>query len=850
MTIPRRSIRNKLILSTLLPVTAVFALLFWLGVSHVRAYVSDDARHMLSEHARHQASRLALVLSQVPALAESLGDIVIAEPDQPQALRYAHLIDGLRRTPIAKAAGIAQYSPAGGAYMRRGAPAGRAIPADEIESRPPGWHTNGSTLKFIRAIHYQGQRVGESWVELDTADLYREIERLRSPAVRLFVSDTDGHLLEPDQGAPPLPRIATGAGVPLADGAVATVRGTDDGVAYWVVNSELPDMPWRVTALTPTEIALQRARTEATLFALGLLLALLAIVVIVGVATGQITRPLATLDASVRQIAQGDFAVAPDVASNDELGGLAQAIRRMGVHIRDREQQLRNAQQVLEQRVAARTADLQQSNTRLMRQIKATRKTQEALRLASEQAQQASRAKSEFLSNMSHELRTPLHGVLGYAQILRRDTPANSSQRESLEAIERCGQHLLTLINDILDLTKIEAGQMRVDIQPTDLLQLLEDVRTIVAQRARTKGLALHLEIATDLPTAILTDPVKLKQILLNLLGNAVKFTTRGAVTLAVQAVGEDLLQFEVADTGVGIPSDKIDAIFDAFHQARAGQAIDGTGLGLAINQRLIALLGGQPMQVLSAPGAGSRFSFRIPLQPTEQLPGGLDARRHDNRPARLQLTAGQSCAVLVVDPVTENRNMLATLLRYAGCRVESLDTREQAVQRLSDEAFDLIVMDVRLPGDAAITDLRRQAAFGEPKVLAISAQVFPGAASMAHQLGFDAFLGIPFSDRQLLDVIGSLLGLRFEPRGEQRDVPVTARPHWPVVLAQETALRIREAIDMGDVANLFQLADELADNPDAPRADVDNMALMARLFDFDGLRQLCNRLQATDAPA
>ena len=191
------------------------------------------------------------------------------------------------------------------------------------------------------------------------------------------------------------------------------------------------------------------------------------------------------------------------------------------------------------------------------------------------------------------------------------------------------------------------------------------------------------------------------------------------------------------------------------------------------------------------------------------------------------------------------------TVKVYMTYRNEGLLMEEPELRRiLAGLEFDLIVMDVRLPGDAAITDLRRQAAFGEPKVLAISAQVFPGAASMAHQLGFDAFLGIPFSDRQLLDVIGSLLGLRFEPRGEQRDAPVTARPHWPVVLAQETALRIREAIDMGDVANLFQLADELADNPDAPRADVDNMALMARLFDFDGLRQLCNRLQATDAPA
>jgi signal transduction histidine kinase/CheY-like chemotaxis protein len=587
------------------------------------------------------------------------------------------------------------------------------------------------------------------------------------------------------------------------------------------------------------------ARGEATLFAGGLLASLLAIVAIIGMAARQITRPLATLDATVQEISHGNFAVAPEVISDDELGGLARAIRRMAGHIAQRERQLRGSQQVLEQRVAERTSALRESNVRLTRQIEETRRTEDALRLANEQAQQASRAKSEFLSNMSHELRTPLHGVLGYAQILRRDTATSDSQRESLEAIERCGQHLLTLINDILDLTKIEAGQMQPEIQATDLGQLLEDVHMIVAQRAVAKGLELRLDLAGDLPRGILTDPVKLKQILLNLLGNAVKFTSHGVVTLSAAVSGPGQLGFEVADTGVGIPADKIGAIFDAFHQARQGQAIDGTGLGLAINQRLIGLLGGEALSVESSPGVGSRFRFRIPYQPVPAEDLG-QLRDGEAGPApRRRLAPGQACTLMVVDGLAENRNVVSTLLRYAGCEVEAFAGLADATRRLREKAFDLVLYDVRLL-DArvaeAVADLRSNAAFGVPKLAAVSANVFPGADRSARQLGFDAFLAKPFGEEQLLPLIGSLLQVRFETRPADADVPTHAE--WPTELARATATRIRQAVDLGDVGSLFQLSEELAANPAAPRADVDNMALMARLFDFDGLRSLSERLQ------
>ena len=842
----RHTIRNKLIASTVLPVLAVYSILFWLGVSHVREHQSENAQRWLIEHARHQASRLALVLSQAPALAGSLGDLVLAAPDQAQTLLYAHLIDGLRRNPIVSAAAVEYGSPPRGAMMRRGEPVGMPLPrADRAAStRQAGWHLMGDLLRFDRPIYRQGETIGWSWVELKVADVYQEIERQRSDSVTLFIHHDDGALLAGSSSSAQVSALARVLPDDAPLNEVVSIPSKAFGSEYWLISTELPGLPWRITAATRTETALGPARREASLVALGLLLSLIAIVVIIGMAARQITRPLEILDDRVGAIAEGDFAVAPAVDTDDELGRLATAIARMARLIAERESQLHWAHQVLEQRVAERTAALQHSNTLLIDQIEETRETQEALRLANEQAQQASRAKSEFLSNMSHELRTPLHGVLGYAQILRRDATNDDAQRESLEAIERCGQHLLTLINDILDMTKIEAGQMQVDLRPTDLRELLEDVRMIIAQRAANKGLKLVLELANDLPAGVQTDAVKLKQILLNLLGNAVKFTTTGGLTLAASYEDGNLC-FEVADTGVGIPADRITTIFDAFNQARDGHAVDGTGLGLAINQRLIRLLGGEALSVSSKPGEGSRFRFRVPAPEvtTEEL--GHATGRSAGVATRLQLRSGQTCSVMVVDENVENREVVATLLRHALCDVETFTSLDEAAARLREKAFDLILLDVRMPdaGNAA-AQLRAGTAQGTPKLVAMSASVFRDVEHLAAQSGFDAFLGKPFSDRQLFDLIAALLGVRFEAIPLTKPAPATTpTTPWPHQLADVTARRIRDAVTVGDVSSLFQLVEELSNQAEAPVEDVENIARMARVFDFDGLATLAKRL-------
>ena len=261
-----------------------------------------------------------------------------------------------------------------------------------------------------------------------------------------------------------------------------------------------------------------------------------------------------------------------------------------------------------------------------LRDISDRRQRDAELHRAKESAEAATRAKSEFLANMSHELRTPLNGVLGYAQLLQRDRSLNATQREALEAISKCGSQLLELINDVLDLSKIEAGRLDIEEGPTDLAKLITDLTYVVAEVADRKGLRMAMSAGTDVPRCVVLDGRHLRQVLLNLLGNAIKFTPAGDVQLAIARSSEGTLVFEVSDTGVGIEPEALRAIFEAFVQTKTGAAAGGTGLGLTICDHLIRKMGGE-LQVESIPGEGSRFFFTLPLVPAPEN-GGADLRR------------------------------------------------------------------------------------------------------------------------------------------------------------------------------------------------------------------------------
>nr|WP_315212443.1 response regulator [uncultured Duganella sp.] len=406
------------------------------------------------------------------------------------------------------------------------------------------------------------------------------------------------------------------------------------------------------------------------------------------------------------------------------------------------------------------------------------------LRAAMERAEVANRAKSAFLAAMSHELRTPLNAILGYTQILKRDKQLSPSQQTGLGTIHQGGHHLLALINDVLDLSRVEAGKMEFHPKAVRLGELLTVVADIMRVRAEQRHLHFELELAGGLPLAISVDETRLRQVLLNLLGNAVKFTDHGAVRLRVSpspapapapsakaadgsagasAVPEVAatahLRFEVLDEGVGIDASQLDVIFDPFEQVGdAARRAGGTGLGLAISRQLVRQMGGD-VKVESVPGRGSRFWFDVPV-PVVDAPGA--AAGGDEIPSGY---LGPRKTLLVVDDVATNRAMLRDLLGPLGFRMQEADNGAAALRQAKADPPDLVLMDMVMPDMDGIETTRRLRA--EPDtartpVLIISASSTPEEGRRAIAAGADAFLSKPVDEHALLGEIGARLNLQW----------------------------------------------------------------------------------------
>jgi PAS domain S-box-containing protein len=466
------------------------------------------------------------------------------------------------------------------------------------------------------------------------------------------------------------------------------------------------------------------------------------------------------------------------------------------------------------------------------------------LRAAKESAEAATRAKSEFLASMSHELRTPLNGVLGYTQLLQRDRGLRPAQREALEAIGKCGTHLLELINDVLDLSRIEAGRVDIEATTTDLAQLLIDLKYVVAEAARRKGLLLSMTIAPGVPRRVVLDGRHLRQVLLNLLGNAVKFTPQGEVRLTIEAVDDARLYFEVSDTGIGIEPEAITRIFDAFNQTPDGAAAGGTGLGLTISRHLIQTMGDE-LKVASTPGRGSRFYFALPLvcaaddrETTEEADSGsepsLDAR----------LAPGQDLMALVVDDSTVNRRIFARLLESAGARVITAASGAEALRLVREHRPDVVFMDLRMGGIdglEATRHLKADPAVAPIPVIAVTASAFGDTREAALDAGCIDYLSKPVRAESLYAALHTHLGVQFEsgPTPEPLDEPELSDRSRRVALA----LRLHEAAAIGSVTDLEVLAQELAVGDPGEAGLGRQIARLTDQFDFDELRALAGRL-------
>jgi CheY-like chemotaxis protein len=411
---------------------------------------------------------------------------------------------------------------------------------------------------------------------------------------------------------------------------------------------------------------------------------------------------------------------------------------------------------------------LEYQNNLLKREIQRREEIEILLRKSKEEAEKANQAKSEFLANMSHEVRTPLNGILGYAQILQTSKNLTDKERKGLNIIHQCGTHLLTLINDVLDLSKIEARKMELYATSFHFSSFLQGVAEIFSIRAEQKKISFICQFDSDLPTGVYVDEKRLRQVLINLLGNAVKFTDRGAVTFKVKLcghrVGDDSeritkIHFQVEDTGVGISSDYLEKIFMPFEQVGdLNNQAQGTGLGLAISQRILALMDSN-IHVSSQSGEGSIFWFDVEL--TEVAEWSQIARI--SQKGTMMGFSGEPRKILVVDDRWENRSVAVNLLQPLGFEVVEAMNGKEGLEKAAEYKPDLIIADLVMPvmdGFELIRQIRSDSLLKDICIIASSASVFEAEQCASIAAGADEFLPKPISADSLLDMIRSHLEL------------------------------------------------------------------------------------------
>jgi PAS domain S-box-containing protein len=479
------------------------------------------------------------------------------------------------------------------------------------------------------------------------------------------------------------------------------------------------------------------------------------------------------------------------------------------------------------------------------------RKQAEQDRVARDVAEAANRAKSIFVANMSHEIRTPMNAILGFAQVLKKDPALTPRQAEYLEIISRSGSHLLQLINDILDISKIEAG--RIDLKPASfcLHDLLWDVEMTFRSRVEEKGLQLLVEWDDLVPSHAKADEGKLRQVFVNLIGNALKFTDVGGIAVRVRAEpveegdssekGRIRLIAEVEDTGHGIDSADIDRIFDVFHQAERGLKAGGTGLGLAICRRFVEMMGGK-IAVRSEEGKGSCFRFDVLMEPVDEV-----FIEHEKSMTRqvigLQPGTGP-IRILIVDDVKHNRDLLREILNPVGFELAEAGNGVEALAQVESHAPHAIFMDMRMPvmdGYEATRRIKQHEAWKSIPVIALTASAFDEYKDEVMATGADAYLRKPFRTEELFETLGKCLPLQYlyteeavpssqvVPPGPMEAISLDGIPA-PLLHA------LHHAVGEGDMAKFGDLVQEVAvQNPGV----AEKLQWLADRFDYEKLMDL-----------
>lgn len=552
-----------------------------------------------------------------------------------------------------------------------------------------------------------------------------------------------------------------------------------------------------------------------------LLLDLLLVFSLFGIFRRTVISPLKQLETYAVEVSSG---VAPSMslgtlAFNGEIEVLRTSLAKMVALLESRYAELHQYRDQLEVMVKERTAELEVAVS--------------SLSIARNTADAANQAKSIFLANMSHEIRTPMNAVLGFAQLLERDTSLSPQAHNKVATIMKSGDHLLAIINDILEMSRIEAGRVEVRPEPIDLHALLDDLAVMFRLRAEGKGLVFNLYSAPELPRYIIADLGKLRQVLINLLGNAVKFTKNGTVTMRALSAGIDRIAIEVQDSGIGITREEQEKLFHPFERTRSGeQAAGGTGLGLAISREYAHLMDGE-ITVESRSGEGSlfRFDFHAPVTAVVPLSSEVSQRVTGLLPGQGEVV------VLVVDDQSTNRELLREMMTPLGFVVAEAADGNEAVEKALALKPRIILMDLVMPGmdgGEATRILRRSFDKESLAVIGITASTFEKEKQQFIDSGINAFIAKPFREQELYDVLAEHAAVLFETETVEVRALTPPNLEYPVLdkMSSEWLDEFRQALARKSITRIRRLGEE---------AKEVNAPLAAWLLDRAGLYDLAS---------